>query len=32
MMLNTRFTQTCVVLALGLSQSANAAIGLDRTQ
>ncbi|AKS09982.1 fimbria/pilus periplasmic chaperone [Pseudomonas trivialis] len=32
MMLNTRFTQTCVVLALGLSQSANAAIGLDRTR
>lgn len=32
MMLNTRFTQTCVVLALGLSQSAYAAIGLDRTR
>ncbi|WP_339540544.1 fimbria/pilus periplasmic chaperone [Pseudomonas sp. RA_5y_Pfl1_P24] len=32
MMLNTRFTQTCVMLALGLSQSAYAAIGLDRTR
>lgn len=33
MMLNTRYTlPACVMLALGLSQSANAAIGLDRTR
>jgi P pilus assembly chaperone PapD len=33
MTLNTRYTlPACVMLALGLSQSANAAIGLDRTR